>query len=1540
MPTSKNETGAKDAGASGVPRSSMQVVSNPNLPEMLSEIYKRQNGRVPPKVVIEYARVMTRITDLNNPDQNQFFNDYLATIARIEQDKIRLKEGIREIDRNLLELPTSLATTVKLNELVIQPEMFDGEKPRPRRWIHDYNEAIVANGWSDHLAIKYLPTYLTKAAKDWYFVDVKPNLTTTTKWYHVYEVFIDNFLSEADEEQLTRAIENSKQRPGENVSTFLPRMRRLLQLLNPNISEKEQLAQVIRRLRQEYKPWVSHARPKSLKELRETCQSVESGRVGTSNERNRTGDGERPRARPGSRYAQPGPRRGVRQNLPRQYPPRNGNIPNYSRQTNSKKEYTQGNGPRYNSDKVEPSKSTCYECGKTGHFAKDCWSKKNRSKENPRRNNFKKSVNLVQHAAEQPTEVLTVKHLDGPTKPKYAVCEIKSDNINLVVGGGKLLRQTLICNSVEINAVVDTGAYVTVIDESIADHFKWKIDGSAFPLVGANGQPLDSKGSVNLKIELCIKNVSRIIEQRVAVVKDLTAPMLLGLELMQKLRINIETAEGKLRFAKNGIGSGLRTCRDEVVPARSQIVMEGKVNMVGTVLTVPFLMNNGLAIANTIARAEGNKLPIVILNPFQKEIIIRKDTQVASVEPLDDKDEPTTEGHCINQVMQVEKLNEPIKVGDTLTKIQKSQLEVVLNSNASAFSIKGEIGKTDVIKHTIEIIPGSEPVVEPLRRRAQVQIDETRRQVNELLKEGIIEESDSPWASAYVLAKKKNGEYRLCIDFRKLNLATKKVVYPLPNIDECLETLSGKRYFSQLDFKSGFWQIAMDEKSKELTSFRTEDGQYQFKRMPFGLTNAPATFQKMVNTILAGLKGMNLQVFIDDICIATKTWEEHLIMLDKVLKVVIKAKLKIKADKCVFGSNSVKFLGHEISEHGIKQDPDKLKALAKLPPPVDTKGVKRALGMFSYYRKFVNNFALLSEPLTRLTRKGVAFVWEDEQKQAYESIIQELNKNATLAHFNHEDPLLLKTDASKSGVAGMLLQKQDGEWRIITCCSRRLSTSEGNYGITDLEGLAVVYTLSKLRPYLLGKKFRILVDHCALCVLNKRSPNSARLRRWAIVLSEYDFEIVYTKGKLHCDIDCLSRAPVDDPTDAFLEDKVYMIRPFDKHTWTYMDNESREIFQKAFDKEDDLRIVDDLVYKGESLYVPQTKRFDIIHGVHNSNLNAHPGVSATVSKLKENYWWPNMNQAVDEVIKKCMTCLTQKPNREKPAGLMRSFEIYQPGEQIAIDLIEKITESVNGNSYIIVAIDMFTRFVDAKAVPDKGAPTFTQFLIEYCGRYGVPQTILTDQSTTFCNEFTSQVLKVFGASHVKSTPYHSQGNAVVERVNQTLEEKIRLVLDDPLHERNWDSVLPVAVLAINTSIHSSLGCSPYEMTFGRRAPLQDKNIVYKATPTDLFAKNIQHHMKECYRSAIAIQSASKERARKYYDSKRREDLFEIGDTVLTKAPSRSSKLSPKFIGPFKVIGKKNDIYTLEDLTSNRKTTRHVADLRHVPGAEQNENQEQ
>lgn len=299
--------------------------------------------------------------------------------------------------------------------------------------------------------------------------------------------------------------------------------------------------------------------------------------------------------------------------------------------------------------------------------------------------------------------------------------------------------------------------------------------------------------------------------------------------------------------------------------------------------------------------------------------------------------------------------------------------------------------------------------------------------------------------------------------------------------------------------------------------------------MPFGLCNAPATFQRMVNILFAGLKGLQMQVFIDDICIATLSWKEHKNMLKKVFELLIKANLTLKANKCTFGASEVIYLGYVLSSCGVRQNPNKLAAIVKMPRPQNAKELQRVLGLLSYYRRFVPNFSTLSAPLYHLTRASVPFLWEDLHEKNLTLLIDALERNATLKHFIYGHPTILKTDASKTGVGGILQQKDtDGSWKIVICCSKKLDQAEKNYGVTELECLAIVNCLTKLRPYLLGHPFTILTDHCALCALNLKEPKNERLKRWSTIIRSLDFMIKYIKGGLHRDVDCISRAPVDE----------------------------------------------------------------------------------------------------------------------------------------------------------------------------------------------------------------------------------------------------------------------------------------------------------------------------------------------------------------------------------------------------------------------------
>lgn len=616
-----------------------------------------------------------------------------------------------------------------------------------------------------------------------------------------------------------------------------------------------------------------------------------------------------------------------------------------------------------------------------------------------------------------------------------------------------------------------------------------------------------------------------------------------------------------------------------------------------------------------------------------------------------------------------------------------------------------------------------------------------------------------------------------------------------------------------------------------MTSFRTEEGQFQFCRMPFGLMNAPASFQRLMNVLFANLKGPNLQVFIDDICLASRTWVEHCQLLEEIFKLLIEANLKLKASKCIFGSKEVIFLGHRLSKDGIQADPEKLRAIENLPRPKSVDDVRRILGLMNYYRRLVPNFAHIVAPLTKCLKKGIVFNWDSNKEKAFNEVKNALMTNPILANFNHQDPLALKTDASTLGVAGILLQRQQDEWKLISCASRRLSIHEENYGISELEALAIVYSVSKFRNYLLGKHFSILTDHCALCSLKSKMPASARLRRWAILLSEYDFEIRYLKGSKQCDVDCLSRAPVDQADDQYLESKVLSILsrktpivpsscciviPLNRPDWkreSETDSEGSKHFKKARNREKGYKIINGLLYYENRLFVPKTFRQKCMLEAHNEIPAAHGGIKATLYRLKD-YWWENMSTDLGDFIKSCDVCQKNKSERLLPAGTMQSFNTSKPFELVAVDCLGPMPSSLSLKKHVFVAIDCFTRFIDAEASEDVQCESFTNFFRNYIGRFGSPVTILSDNAPTFSGKPFNDLMNRYNINIRKSTPHHHEGNSIAERAIQSLKQKIINLTHDPSNSLDWEKVLPDAVLSVNTSYHDSTGISPFELLFG------------------------------------------------------------------------------------------------------------------------------
>ena len=411
-----------------------------------------------------------------------------------------------------------------------------------------------------------------------------------------------------------------------------------------------------------------------------------------------------------------------------------------------------------------------------------------------------------------------------------------------------------------------------------------------------------------------------------------------------------------------------------------------------------------------------------------------------------------------------------------------------------------------------------------------------------LLKAGIITESESPWSSAVVLVRKKNGALRFCVDYRQLNLRTVRDSYALPRIEESLDLLSGSKYFSCLDLRSGYYQVELEEQHKARTAFTVGHlGFYQFNRMPFGLTNAPATFQRLMTKLMGDLHSKECLVFIDDVIVYGSSFEEELQRLERVFQKFEDSGLKLNSSKCCFFKKKIKYLGHVVSEDGIETDPEKIEKVEQWPLPKNVDDVRQFLGFAGYYRRFVKDFSKLAKPMNDLLagtpgkkqdrkKRGRSYdqpwKWTSVEDASFKELRNRLITAPILAYPNYSEPFVLYTDACGEGLGAVLSQKQDGVERVISYASKGLSTSERNYPAHKLEFLALKWAVTeKFHDFLYGHSFDVFTDNNPLTYVLESAKLDATGHRWVAALSSYDFGITYRSGKMNINADALSRLP-------------------------------------------------------------------------------------------------------------------------------------------------------------------------------------------------------------------------------------------------------------------------------------------------------------------------------------------------------------------------------------------------------------------------------
>jgi len=465
------------------------------------------------------------------------------------------------------------------------------------------------------------------------------------------------------------------------------------------------------------------------------------------------------------------------------------------------------------------------------------------------------------------------------------------------------------------------------------------------------------------------------------------------------------------------------------------------------------------------------------------------------------------------------------KVDATADDDVRQSLTQLLLEHQDAFSQSdNDIGCTGLVTHTIDT-GDSRPIRQRLRRYPPAHVEVISQQVDDLLSQGVIEPTSSPWASNLVLVRKKDGSYRCCVDYRQLNAVTRKDAYPLPRIDSCLDAMANTQWFSTFDLRSSYHQVRVDDEDLEKTAFICSRGMYKFKTMPFGLCNAGATFQRLMDVVMSGLHFHVCLIYLDDIIVFSQTTHQHFERLILVLERLRSAGLKLKPQKCLLFQRSVVFLGHVISKDGIATDPDKTRAVTEWPVPRSLRDVRAFLGLAGYYRRFVEGFAAIAGPLHSMLGKGGKFKWTQEAQESFLRLKSALTNPPVLAMPQDEGGFILDTDASDTAIGAVLSQKQGGMERVIAYASRRLDRRETNYCVTRKELLAVVHFMKYFRQYLLGRTFVVRTDCSALTWLRRTPDPVGQQARWLEVMEEYQFSIEHRSGVRHANADALSRHP-------------------------------------------------------------------------------------------------------------------------------------------------------------------------------------------------------------------------------------------------------------------------------------------------------------------------------------------------------------------------------------------------------------------------------
>jgi ribonuclease HI len=921
----------------------------------------------------------------------------------------------------------------------------------------------------------------------------------------------------------------------------------------------------------------------------------------------------------------------------------------------------------------------------------------------------------------------------------------------------------------------------------------------------------------------------------------------------------------------------------------------------------------------------------VMRNPDRWDDVVRPldDETIASIMGEIGQDPAEPSRGMITPISDQEKVDLISKLQIKADKPWKQRFtDLVVKYHDVCSKDKYDLGRASVIKHSIRVKDTSPTHARQFRIPFEHE-SVVHNYVDELLKQGAIEVSRSPYNSPIFCVTKKcppdwpqgtPPPLRCVLDYRQINEKSLPDRYAIKEIREYIDAVgrNNSNVFSALDLTSGFWQQELEANSRQYTAFTVpgRSARYQWKVTPMGLQGSPASFARLMDHVMRGVN--DCLTYIDDVLVHSRTMEAHLASLEEALLRLRRFGMKLNVQKSIFGAQQVQYLGYTISSAGVSPSDDKLRAIKECKPPQNVKQIREFVGLANYFRFLIKDFSRKATTLTALTRKDA--IWKSGElpaaaQRAFSEIRDELCAQPVVAYPLRDAPFILHTDGATGdqenpgGLGAVLLQKQgEGPERVIAYASRALKDHEKNYSAYLLEMAAAVFGIEHFDVYLRGKKFTLYMDHKPLEKLS--TIHTKTLNRLQQLMTEYTFETRYKPGPENSVADYLSRnvvAALTDESGSIKEaqdndKKIADVKKFlktkklPKGDNTYV-QWVRRIAQ-------DCTIEEGLVWHNQvrkgyrvrkTILAPPCLHETIIQAAHAQLDAGHGGTDRTINRVLTQYWWPGVTNAVKKFVEKCTTCMTSKASRSKPAPLQSLPLCTTPNERCHIDLFGPLKVSQGGNKYIMVMTDAFTKFAEVVAIEDKTAETVARAFFErWICRFSAPAILMSDQGKEFCNHVLELVCELWGIEKMRTSSFHPETNSSAESYNRSMIKFMRATLEND-RTTDWEDYLAPMSLSYNCHVHQATLESPFFLTYlhDPRLPHFDFN-----EPRKLYSNS---YAAEAFNLAQAAHlrvrhnlGEQKRRQEDYFNKKAEEKSFQGGDKVIVHFPNVPKGVNPKF----------------------------------------------